>query len=60
MEASRQLHSSATLSLKERTPVTHWIGGRVNPRAGLGGVEKKKISPSDRNQLPFPIDLPIV
>jgi hypothetical protein len=23
----------------ERAPVTHWIGGRVGPRAGLDAVE---------------------
>jgi hypothetical protein len=26
----------------ERAPVTHWIGGWVNPRAGLDDVEKRK------------------
>jgi hypothetical protein len=26
----------------EKVPVTHWIGGRVGPRAGLDGVEKRK------------------
>jgi hypothetical protein len=26
----------------ERGPGTHWIGGRVGPRAGLNDVEKKK------------------
>jgi hypothetical protein len=27
---------------RERTPGTHWIGGWVNPRAGLDDVEKRK------------------
>jgi hypothetical protein len=27
---------------RERAPVTHWIGGWVEPRAGLGAVEKRK------------------
>jgi hypothetical protein len=26
----------------ERDPGTHWIGGWVDPRAGLDGVEKRK------------------
>jgi hypothetical protein len=26
----------------ERAPGTHWIGGWVDPRAGLGDVEKLK------------------
>jgi hypothetical protein len=26
----------------ERAPRTHWIGGWVNPRAGLDDVEKRK------------------
>jgi hypothetical protein len=26
----------------ERTPATHWIGGWVDPRAGLNDVEKRK------------------
>jgi hypothetical protein len=27
---------------RERAPVTHWIGGWVDPRAGLGDAEKRK------------------
>jgi hypothetical protein len=27
---------------RERDPGTHWIGGWVNPRAGLDDVEKRK------------------
>jgi hypothetical protein len=30
------------LSPGERAPGTHWIGGWVDPRAGLDNVEKKK------------------
>jgi hypothetical protein len=26
----------------ERTPVTHWVGGRVDPKAGLDDLEKRK------------------
>jgi hypothetical protein len=29
-------------TLGERAPGTHWIGGWVDPRAGLDDVEKKK------------------
>jgi hypothetical protein len=27
----------------ERAPGTHWIGGSLGPRAGLGDVEKRKV-----------------
>jgi hypothetical protein len=27
----------------ERAPDTHWIGGWVDPRAGLGDVEKRNV-----------------
>jgi hypothetical protein len=30
----------------ERTPGTHWIGGWVDPRAGLDNMEKSKFLPS--------------
>jgi hypothetical protein len=37
---------SASLSYRftpgERAPGTHWLGGWVNPRAGLDAMEKKK------------------
>jgi hypothetical protein len=29
-------------TLGERAPDTHWIGGWVDPRAGLDNVEKRK------------------
>jgi hypothetical protein len=29
----------------ERAPGTHWIGGWVDTRAGLDGVEKRKFLP---------------
>jgi hypothetical protein len=29
----------------ERALSTHWIGGRVGPRAGLDALEKRKILP---------------
>jgi hypothetical protein len=43
MEASGQLRASAAL-----TPGTHWIGGRVDSRAVLDAVAKRK------NTLPAP------
>jgi hypothetical protein len=42
---SGQLHTPAALPSGERTPGTYWIGGWVNPRAGLDTVEKRKILP---------------
>jgi hypothetical protein len=38
---SGQLHGPATLP-PGKGPGTHWIGGRVDPRAGLDDVEKRK------------------
>jgi hypothetical protein len=32
-------------TLGERAPGTHWIGGWVDPRAGLDDMEKRKILP---------------
>jgi hypothetical protein len=52
-----QIHISLTLALAgvewsasrpgrfapaERSPGTHWIGGWVDPRAGLDDIEKRK------------------
>jgi hypothetical protein len=37
-----QLHATAALLPRERAPVTHWIGGRMGPRAGLDAVVKRK------------------
>jgi hypothetical protein len=41
LEVSGQLHAPAALSL-ESAPGTNWIGGWVDPRAGLDDVEKWK------------------
>jgi hypothetical protein len=38
MKESGQLHATATLPWR-RSPVTHWMGGLVGPRAGLETVE---------------------
>jgi hypothetical protein len=37
-KASRPGHFTS----KERAPSTHWIGGWVDPRAGLDDAEKRK------------------
>jgi len=37
MELSGQLHNTAALPLRERGRGTHWMGGRVDPRARLKG-----------------------
>jgi hypothetical protein len=39
---SGQLHAATALPPWERAPGTHWIGGWVNPRAGLDDVDKRK------------------
>jgi hypothetical protein len=36
----------------ETAPSTHWIGGRVEPRAGLGDMEKLKFLILPRLELP--------
>jgi hypothetical protein len=40
---SGQLHAPLTLPPGERAPGTHWIGGRLGPRAGLDMVSKRRI-----------------
>jgi hypothetical protein len=42
MEVTDQLHAPAALPPVKALPHTHWIGGSVNPRAGLDDVEKRK------------------
>jgi hypothetical protein len=42
MEMSSWLHTLATLPPRERSPVTHWIGGWVSCRASLEVVVNKK------------------
>jgi hypothetical protein len=37
---------------KERPPDTHWIGGCVDPRAGLDTVSKRKILSPHRDSSP--------
>jgi len=48
MEVSGQLHPPAALLPENQPPGSHWIGGWVGPRAGLGTVAKKKILSSCR------------
>jgi hypothetical protein len=55
MDVSRQLHAAGRFTPRERAPGTHWIAGRVGPRAGLDVVLKRKIPQS----LPGP-NLPII
>jgi hypothetical protein len=40
-------------TLRERSPVTHWVGGWVSPRAGLAAVVKKKIPSPCRDSNPI-------
>jgi hypothetical protein len=40
-EVSCQLHTTVTLP-RERSPVSHWIGSWVDPRANLDAVAKRK------------------
>jgi len=42
MEGSGQFYDPATLYRGERAPVTHWIGGRVGPRASMDKAAKRK------------------
>jgi hypothetical protein len=39
LEVGGQLHAPVALP-QERAPGTHWIGGLVDPRAGLDEMEK--------------------
>jgi hypothetical protein len=49
---SGQLHAPAALPPgKEPPPRTHWIGGWVDPRAGLDDVEKRKFLTPPRLEL---------
>jgi hypothetical protein len=38
---------------RERAPVTHWIGGWMNPRAGLVDVEKRKLRTTEKGYAEF-------
>jgi hypothetical protein len=42
LEMCDELHALAALP-PEKEPGTHWIGGWVGPRTGLGDVEKRKM-----------------
>jgi hypothetical protein len=41
MEVSGQFHVSIALP-SEKSPITHWIGRRMNPKAGMDAVEHSK------------------
>jgi hypothetical protein len=45
MEVSGQLEALAALPLEKREHATHWIEGRMSPRADLDLVEKRKTFP---------------
>jgi hypothetical protein len=55
---SGQLHASAAFTPVERAPCIHWIGGWVDPRAGLDDVEKKKFLTLPGLQLTRPLGRP--
>jgi hypothetical protein len=42
MEVSVQLHTPGRFTLTEIAPGTHWIGGWMDPRAGLEPVAEEK------------------
>jgi hypothetical protein len=46
-------------SPRERAPVTHCIGGRVNPRAGLDDVKKRKFLTLSGLELDLPVIHPV-
>jgi hypothetical protein len=55
MEVSGQLRPPPRAALaRGRSSITHWIGSRVDPRAGLGAVAKRKsISAPAGNRIPL-------
>jgi len=53
MEMSIQLHADATLLPGEDPPSTHWVGVWVDPTAGLGDLERRKISCPSRESNHF-------
>jgi hypothetical protein len=53
LEVSGQLHAPAALP-RERAPGTHFIGGWVDPRAGLDDMEKWKFLTLPELELPPP------
>jgi hypothetical protein len=56
-----QRHAPAALYPRGKTPGTHWIGGRVGPRAGLdAGARRKILYPCRGSNLDLPIVQPVV
>jgi hypothetical protein len=53
---SGQLHAPAALPQK-RAPGTHFIGGWVDPRAGLDDMEKWKFFTLSGLELPLPLEV---
>jgi hypothetical protein len=52
MQVSGQLHAPGRFTPVEGAPGTHWIGGWVGPKTGLGDVEKRDISHTCRQVNP--------
>jgi hypothetical protein len=50
---SGQLHAPASLDLGEEPPDTHWIGGWVEPRAGLDVAKERKIPSAVGHRTPI-------
>jgi hypothetical protein len=44
MEVSGQLYALVALPTGKRPPVTHWVEGRVGPRAGMDANKLIKFS----------------
>jgi len=64
MEVSGQFHTPAALLLRERAPVTHWIGGWVGPRAGLDALVRDEFPTTcrywnHRSSSPYPSAVPL-
>jgi hypothetical protein len=56
MELSGQLHATAALPPGERAAVTHWIGGRMSPRAGLDTVTGGNFPAGNRTPVVQPVE----
>jgi hypothetical protein len=55
---SGQLQVPTALPFGEKSPGTHWIGGRVGPRADIDAVEKRKIVPYRKSKPARPVRSP--
>jgi hypothetical protein len=55
-----QLHASFALPLGKKVPGTHWVGGRVGQRTGLGDMERTKNLPLPGLQLYTDCAMPVL